>query len=134
MAAVLRTNRLPDNFVGALSSRFRVTDADEGSLPTELRKGGVIHALLCRLMSVTVPGPGLAELTLLEVDQNRGVHILHFIFYVPAGPYNPGRILFGCCRDPTSEGLPFITKITVDSFGERRVVSAVSREDHQVHL
>ena len=40
VAKVLVTSRLPDNFVGALSARFRVTSLDGTPLLTDLRKGG----------------------------------------------------------------------------------------------
>ena len=49
VAEVLETGRLPYTFVGALSSRFRVTGLDGAPLSTDLRKGGGLHAFLGRL-------------------------------------------------------------------------------------
>ena len=90
-----------------------------------------------------VPGPphsrggpvlGLAELTLMGVEWDRGAHILHSLFSVPVGPYDPDRRLFGCRGELPPEGLPAITNIPVASFAALRAVSALSREDHRVHL
>ena len=50
------------------------------------------------------------------------------------GLTNPNRRLFGCRGELPSEGLPAITKIPVAAFAALRAVSAVSWEDHQVHL
>ena len=89
VAEVLETGRLPDTFVGALSSRFRVTGLDGAPLSTDLRKGGGLHAFLGRLTAEAAAVPGLAELTLLGVDQDGGAHILHSLFSVPVVPYDP---------------------------------------------
>ena len=76
VAEVLETGRLPDSFVGALSARFRVTSLNGTPLSTDLRKGGGLHAFLGRLTAEAAAVPGLAELTLLGVDQDGGSHIL----------------------------------------------------------
>ena len=90
--------------------------------------------LLGRLTAEVAPVPRLAELTLLGVDQDRGAHILHLLFSVPVGPYDPDRRLFGCHGELPTEGIPAITEIPVASFVALHAVSAVSREDQQVHL
>ena len=76
----------------------------------------------------------LAELTLLGVDRDRGSHILHSLFSVLVGLYDPDRRLFGCRGDLPIEGLPAIKEISVASFAALRAVSAVYREDHRVYL
>ena len=101
---------------------------------TDLRKGGGVFAFLFRLAAEAAPVPGLAELTLLGVDPDGGAHILHSLFSVLVGPYNPNRRLFGCRRELPPEGLFTITKIPMASFAALRTISAVSREDHRVHL
>ena len=110
VAEVLETGRLPDSFVGALSSRFRVTGLDGTPLSTDLQKGGGLHTFLGRLTAEAAAVPGLAELTLLGVDQDGGEHILHSLFSVPVGPYDPDRRLFGCRGELPEEGLPAITE------------------------
>ena len=134
MAEVLRTGRLPNNLVGVLSARLRVTDADGGFLPTELRREGGIHTFLGHLTAEAAPFPGLVGLTLIGVDRAGVSHILHSFFSVPVRPFDPNHWLFGCREDITSEGPPVITEIYVASFTERHVFSAVSWEYHIVHL
>ena len=93
-----------------------------------------LHAFIGSLTADAAAVPGLAELTLLEMDRDGGSHILHSLFSVPVGPYDPDRQLFGCRGELPTEGLPAITEVPVASFAALRAVSAVSREDHQVHL
>ena len=60
---------------------------------------------------------------------NAGCALLH-----PGRPYDPDQRLFGCRGELPAEGLPAITEIPVASFAALRAVSAMSREDHLVHL
>ena len=80
------------------------------------------------------PVPGISELTLLGVDRDGGPHILHLLFSILVRPYDPDQRFFGCCGEFPPEVLPAITEIPVASFGARRAVSAMSRDEHQVHL
>ena len=134
VAEVLKTSQLPDHFVGALLPWFRLSGPDWTLLSTDHRKGGGLHAFLGRLTAKAAPVPGLAELTLLGVDWDGGAHILHSLFSVPVGPYDPYRQIFGCNGELPAEGLTAITEILVASFAALRAVSTVSWEDHQVHL
>ena len=83
-----------------------MNDNDGGYLPTELQKGGGIHAFLGCIMAEAAPVPGLEDIMLLGVDRDGGLHILHSLFSVPVGSYDPVRQLFRCCRELPSEGLP----------------------------
>ena len=87
VAEVLETGRLPNSFFGDLSARFRMTGLDGAPLSTDLRKGGGLHVFLGRLTAEAAVVPGLADLTLLGVDQDGGANILHSLFSVPVGPY-----------------------------------------------
>ena len=73
-------------------------------------------------------------MTLLVVDRDGGAHILHLLFSVLVAPYDLDKRLFGCRGELPTEELPAITEILVASFAALRAVSAVSREDHRVHL
>ena len=66
----------PDDFVGALSALLRLSGPDGAPLPTDLQKGGGLHAFLGRLTDDAVPVLGLAEIMLLGVDREEGLHIL----------------------------------------------------------
>ena len=87
-----------------------------------------------RLTSEAVQILGLAELMLLGVDRDVGAHILHSLFSVPVGPNDPHRSLFGCRRELPAEGILAIIETPVASFATLRAISAMSREDHRVHL
>ena len=87
-------------------------------------RGGV-YSFLGRLTAKVAPVPGLAELTLLGVDRYGGAHILHSLFSVLVGPYDPDRRLFGCRGELPAEGLPAITEILVASFCQRRVLGGL---------
>ena len=70
---------------------------------------------------------------LLGVDRVGGAHILHSLFSVPVGPYDPDRRLFGCRGELSLNGFPAINKILVASFEALRSVINVSRDDHRLH-
>ena len=111
-----------------------MTSLDGTPLLTDLRKGGGLHAFLGRLTAEAAPVLGLADLTLLGVDREGGAHIVHSLFSVPVGPYDPDRRLFDCRGELPTEGVPAITEIPVASLAALTAVSAVSQEDHRVHL
>ena len=131
---VLRSGRLHDSFFGALSARFRLTRLDGTPLSTDLWKVRGVHVFLGPLTSEAAPVPVFAELTLLRVDQDGGAHILHSVVSVPVGPYDRDRRFFGYRGELPSEGLASITEIPVAFFGALCADSAVSREDHRLHL
>ena len=124
----------PRKFCRVLSARFRVADIDGAAQTTKLRKGGGIHAFLGRLTSEAAPVPILVALTLLKVDWDGEAHIIHSLFSVPVGPYDPYHQLFGCRGELPPEGLPAITDIPVASFLARRGISAVPLDNHIVHM
>ena len=109
VAEVLRTGRLPENFIGVLLARFLVMEANRAFLATELWKGGGIHAFLGSLTAEASAVPSLAGLTLLWDNRYGEDHILHSFFSVPVGPYNLERWLFGCREELPPERLPVIT-------------------------
>ena len=90
---VLRTGQLPDDLVGALEDRFRVTVEEGGYLSSEILTGRGLHAFLGHLASGVEPYPGLERLYLLGVDREGTVHVLHSFFSVPVGCYSTERRL-----------------------------------------
>ena len=91
VAEVVRTGGFPVNFIGALSSWFRLIAPNGTPLSTVLRKGGGVYAFLGRLTAEAAPVLGLAELMLLGLDRYGGAHILHSLFSVLVGPYDPDQ-------------------------------------------
>ena len=66
-----------------------MTGPDGTPLLTYLQKGGGVQKFLGRIMDEAAPVPGIANLTLLGVEKDREAHILHSLFSVSVGPYNP---------------------------------------------
>ena len=59
VAGLLRTVRLPDNFIGALLTWFILTGPYGDPLQNELWKRGALHAFLGRLTAEALPVPRL---------------------------------------------------------------------------
>ena len=68
---------------------------------TEQRKGGVIHVFLGQLTVEAAPNPGLMRLKLIVANQDRDAHMLHSLFFVPVGPYNPVWRFVVCLKTPS---------------------------------
>ena len=80
---VLRTVRLPDDLVAALSDRFRVTKEDGRLLSVEKRSGQGVHFFLNHLDYMVDPVPGFERVVLLQVKPDGTVHVLQSMFSVP---------------------------------------------------
>ena len=76
----------------------------------------------------------MERLTLIGVDWDGMVHVLHSLFSVPVGRYYTERKLLAFSGELPTEGIPSVTDLSVDSFRVRRAVCAVPREDHLVHV
>ena len=131
---VLGTGRLPDNFVGALSIRFRVTDKEGGTLLLNLRSGQGLHTYLGILAARLESAPGMECLALLTVDYDEEVHVLHSFSPTQVGPYAAERRFLDFSEGLPLEGLPPLAEIPVASLAVRRAVSSFPREDHAVHV
>ena len=71
---------------------------------------------------------------MLQVNQDRTVCLLHSLLSVPVSLYSTAWRLFACHGELTSEGLPPIVYLRVDTFGVWRSVCAVPRVEHVSHL
>ena len=96
VAKVLGTVRLPDNFIGALSAQFRVTNVESEALFAELRYGRGLHAFLGILATYLDQSSNLERFALLPVDWYGEMHVLHSLFSVLVGTYDPECYLSGC--------------------------------------
>ena len=131
---VLRTVRLPDELVEALLGRFQTIQEEGGQPTTERRTGRSLHSFLSHLASWFEPVLGLERLSLLEVDQDLTVHLLHLLFSVPVDLYSTGRQLFACLEELPDKGFPLVVKKLVEASVLWRSVRAVPRPDHVNHL
>ena len=79
-----------------------------GVLLTERRSRRPLHAFLSHLASWPDSVPGIEQLTLLGVDQDGKVHLMHMLFSVLVGLYSSDRRLFACCGDMPLKYLPLV--------------------------
>ena len=93
-----------------------------------------LHAFLGHLASVVEPSPGLECPALLVVDRDGTVHVFHWFFSIPFGPYSMTIWCLPFSGDLPTEGLPPMTYLPVDSFSVWRSIGAVPREDHIVRI
>ena len=80
------TSGLPDEIVGYLSARLRVTREGGRPLSSERRAGRGVHAFLGHLASGADPVPGLECLTLLGVRPGRNCAPPEIVFLRPRRP------------------------------------------------
>ena len=62
------------------------------------------------------------------------MHILHSLFSVPVELYSATRCIFACQGELPNECLPPLVELLVESFAMHRVVRAVPRADHVIHM
>ena len=100
----------------------------------ERRSGWEIHYFLNHLASGVDLVPGSKRLSLLRVDQEGMVHLLHSLLSVLVRLYYMARRIFDCLGELPNEGLPMVLEITVDAFTARQFVCATQWADHVIHL
>ena len=125
VSEVLGTGRLTNNFFGALSAQFQVTNAEGEALSTEIFFRWGTHAFLGLLSDKVSTAPGLERLVIPVLGRYGEVQVIYFLLSVPVVQYNPERRLFGCWGWLPLEGLLSIADIPLSSFEVRRVVSSI---------
>ena len=73
-------------------------------------------------------------LTLLGVNWDITVHLLHSFLSVPLVPYSKNWNIFAFEGELPFEGLPLVVGLQREYFSVRRVVRALSRADHVIHM
>ena len=111
-----------------------MTGGGARALSAEIRSERGSHAVLGHLDSRVDPAPGMESLTLLGIDPDGMVHLLHSFLSVLVGPYTTDRRLLAFSADLPQEGLPPATELPVEFFAVRRTISTVLRKDHRVHI
>ena len=80
------------------------------------------------------PSTGIDRLTLLGVNWDGTVQVLHLFFSVLVAPYSKYRPLLDFSWVIPPEDLPPVTELPMAYFTIRRAICAVLREDHLVHF
>ena len=78
--------------------------------------------------------PGLEWVTLVRVNLEGMVNILHSLFSVRVELYSTIQRLLSCQGNLTAKGLPLILEIPHEAFAARRCISAMPLVDHVNHL
>ena len=129
---VLMTGRLPGNLTGAMSDRLRFTREDRGPLSSEWCDGRGLYAFLGHLSSRVDSVPGLERLSLMGVERDGTVNLLHF-----SPPSRSSRItLTGISSASPGSSLPhrpppLVADIPGEAFTVQR---AVTRANHMVNV
>ena len=85
--------------------------------------------LLLYLALGEVPVPSLECVTLVSVDKDGRLHLMHSLFCVRVEVYSTECRLFACLGELPAEGLPPIIEVSPDFFAARCSVHAVPQSD-----
>ena len=80
VAEALGTRSIPAKLAAILAVQSRTACDDGTALTPEKRLGRGIHYFLSQLASGVDPVPGLKRLTVVGVDPDRRVHLMHSLF------------------------------------------------------
>ena len=78
--------------------------------------------------------PGLDRVILIEVNPDRRVLLMHFIFSIRVNVYSTQVRLFTCLGKLPAEGLPMVLEISDKAFAVQRTVFVVLQFNHVTHL
>ena len=134
MAEALGTGAIPAELATILAAHSRNVCKDETARTPEKRSGRLIHSFLTQLASGVGPVPGLEQVTLVGLDPDRRVLLVHSLFSVWFNIYLIHRRLFNCLGDLPAKGLPLVVDIPHKDFAAWCSVSAVPRVNHITHL
>ena len=107
---------------------------DGTALTPEKGSGRGIHFFLGQLSPRVDPVPGLERVTVVGVDLDGRVHLMHLLLTVWVNVYSTQRRLFDCLGNMPAEGLPLVVEIPDEAFAARRSVCTVPRVNHVTHL
>ena len=113
VAEALGTREIPAKLAAILADHSQTVRKDGAALTAEKR---------------------LERLTVVGVDPDRRVHIIHLLFSVQVNLYLTQQRLFACLGDLPVKGLPPVVEIPNKAFVAQRSVHAVPRMDHVTHL
>ena len=134
MAEVLGTSAIPSELSVIPVGRFRTVHEDGTALLLEKRSGRGIQYFLVLLASGVDHIHSLEQVSLIGVDQDITLHLLHSLLFVPFNLYCTSRYLLVCRGELTSEETPTVVEIVHKSLVARRSIHAMPRVDHVSHL
>ena len=84
----LGTRSIPAKMAAILAAHSRTVRKDGTALTMEERTGRGLHAFLLHLALGEVLFPGLERVTLIGVNMDGRVHLMHFLFSVRVNVYS----------------------------------------------
>ena len=88
VAEVLETGLIPAELAAILAEHSRTVRKDGSARTPEKRTGRVLHVFLLHLALGELPVPGLEKVTLVGVDEDGRVHLMHSLFSVRVNVYS----------------------------------------------
>ena len=134
VAEALGTGTIPAELAAILAEHSRTVRKDGTERTPEERTGRGLHSFLSHLALGEVPVLGMERVTLIGVDTDRRLHLMHSLFSVRVDVYSTECRLFACLGELPVEGLPPVMEILPDFFVAWRSVCAVPRMDYMAHL
>ena len=134
VAEVLGAGSIPADLAAILAEHSCTVYKYRTARTTEDPTGWGLHTFLLHLVLGEVPVPSLESVTLVVVDEDGRVHLMHSLFSVRVNVYSTEGRLFTCLGELPTKGLPQVTEILPDFFAARRSVRAVPHMDHIAHL
>ena len=134
LAEVLGTGSIPSKLAEILAEQSRSVRKDGTARTQNERTCRGMYASLLHLTLGEVPVPELERITLIGIDADGRVHLMHSLLSVLVNVYSTECHLFACLYKLPAQGLPPVTEISPDFFAARRSVCAVLLMDHIAHL
>ena len=106
VAEMLATGSIPAELAAILAEHSRTVRKDGMVRTLEERTGWGLHAFLSHIALGEVPVPGLEKVTLVGVDKDRWVHLMHSLFSICVNVYSTECRLYACVGELPAEGLP----------------------------
>ena len=134
VAEALGTRTIPAELAAILMAHSRTIRMDKTPCTPEEHWGRGLHSFLAHFALGEVPVPGLERITLVGVEPDGQMHLMHSLFSVRVDVYSMESRLFACLGELPVMGLPLVMEIPPKFFATRRSVCAMPRSDHIAHL
>ena len=117
-----------------LAAHFRTVHKYGADLSMEKRSVQGIQSFLAKLTLGVDLIPILERVTLVGINPDGMLHLIHLLFSVRVNLYLNSLCLFACMGELLAEGLPLLVEIPLESFAAWRSACAMPQVDHVTHI